>query len=138
MLAKYRLETENTVFNLARTKFILLITEQALTCKISKLKVCLPSLAYVTNEHKLCVVELFKGNMNAIRERCNIEIATEKILRQAVYLFDGICAIGVNTDTELTKVCNTQQKGTIRVLLLTYPWDAPPLAITNLSNRREV
>lgn len=26
------------------------------------------------------------------RERFNIEIATEKILRQAVYLLDGICA----------------------------------------------
>lgn len=92
----------------------------------------------MTNEHKLCVVELFKGNMNAIGERCNVEIATEKILRRAVYLSNGICTIGVNTDTELTEVCNSQQKGTIRVLLLTYPWDALSLALTNLSSRREV
>ena len=61
MITRYKIETEFFVLNLTRTKFIL-SNEKARECKVDALGRCVSvSPIYVVGNHKLCVLELFKG-----------------------------------------------------------------------------
>ena len=70
-VARYRLETECIALNLARTKFMMLPEEEASKCKADALRICTStSPIYVTGNHKLGVLELFKGDKGGIKRNC--------------------------------------------------------------------
>lgn len=90
VVAWYKLETENIVFNVERTKFMLLTPEEVMTCRMNVLGTC-PSMSatYANVAYQLCVLGLFKGKVDIIKENCQVE-TTSKMLTQALVLSDGI------------------------------------------------
>ena len=62
-VARYKVETEFLVLNIARTKFMFLTKEEAQRCENYALGTCASaSSIYVTGSHDLCVIESLRKN----------------------------------------------------------------------------
>lgn len=50
-------------------------------CKVHALVTCTSlSSIYTTGDRKLCVLELFKGNKEGIKENCQVEVLSSTVL----------------------------------------------------------
>lgn len=86
---RYQIETEYIALNSARMKFMMLMTEEVPgRCFRYSL-----SHIYVTGNHRLCVLELFKDNKERIKENCQVEILTNTVLPQTISISDGVWAV---------------------------------------------
>lgn len=124
-VATYRIETEYIAMNSARTKFMLLTAGEARECQVDALGTCTSSSPiYVTGNHKLCVLELFRGDNKRIRESCQVEILTDAVLPQAISISDGVWAVATQRPIDLSKVCGDEPTRTLKV--------SPPLSLVEL------
>lgn len=74
--------------NLAGTKFMLLMPQEAMTCKMNVLKGC-PSRSptYKTKGYRMCVMGLFRGHERMVQEICQVDVMTEEMLPQPVCVY---------------------------------------------------
>lgn len=91
-------------YKLARTRFML-TPEEATQCETNVLDKC-PSRSpvYVRSGHRLCVLGLFRIDMQGNQGGLPSVIITGKVLPQAVGLSDGVSTITLGEKTELSKV----------------------------------
>lgn len=76
--------------NELRTKFMMLTPEEARECRVHALGTFTSlSPSYGTGNHRLCLLELFKG----VREGCQVKRLTNTVLPQAISISDVIWAI---------------------------------------------
>ena len=77
MIAKYRIDTKHKALNLARIKFMPLTREEAERCKTEILGICTSANPiYMKGNHRVCVLELFKGDKDEIKNHCQEEALT--------------------------------------------------------------
>lgn len=75
VVAKYQVETEYIVMNSARMKFMMLTAEEAKECCVDALGMCSSlSPIYMMGNHRLWVLEQFKGDKERIKESSQVEI----------------------------------------------------------------
>lgn len=124
-IARYKVEWDFLALNLARTKFMLITSEEANRCKVDALGTCVSaSPIYVAGSHDLCVLELFKKNKRGIKKHCKIEVLPSVILPTAISILDGIWAVATQEGLKLSNVCEEEVSRTIKV--------KPPLFIVAL------
>lgn len=83
----------------------MLTPEEATQCETNVLDKC-PSRSpvYVRSGHRLCVLGLFRIDMQGNQGGLPSVIITGKVLPQAVGLSDGVSTITLGEKTELSKV----------------------------------
>lgn len=47
--------------------------------------------------HRLCALELFKGNKGGIKENCKVEVLTNTILPQTINISDGVSTLATQS-----------------------------------------
>ena len=104
---------------------MLLPEEEARKCKADALGTCTSvSPIYVTGSHKLCILELFKGDKGGIKRTCQVEILANIMLPRAISVSDGVWAVATQREIELSRVCEGKATKTIKI--------APPLTMVEL------
>lgn len=90
-MARYRIETEYIVLDLART---ILWADETGRCKNNVLGICTSlSSLYVTGNHKIRALDLFEDNGEEIKRNCEEEMLTKTILPQVIGVSDVGCAV---------------------------------------------
>lgn len=74
--------------------------------------------------HRLCVLALFKGDMEKIKESCQVEILTNAVLPQAISISDRVWVIATQKQIDLSRVCREELTRTLGV--------GPSLTLTEL------
>ena len=99
-VARFRLEVEYIALNLARTKFMILPEKEASEYKTDALGACTSTNPiYRMSNHKLYVLELFKGDKRG-RRNCQVEILTDVVLPQVVGVSGGVWAVVAQREIE--------------------------------------
>ena len=70
---------------------------------------------YVTGNHKLYVLEFFKGDRGGVGRNCQVEGLTGAVLPQAISISDGVWAVVIQRELELSKVCEGKPTKTLKV-----------------------
>lgn len=79
--ARDKIEAENINFNVSKTRFILLKIEETMECEANVLGACLSRRPiYVSSSHKLCILGLFKGDVEEMKGNCQVEAMTGEML----------------------------------------------------------
>ena len=114
-VAKYKLESESTALNLARTKFMLLTKKEAEKCKTVALRTCTSqSMTYITRGHRLRLVELFRGDKEGKKRTCRVEVSMRYVIPRAISLSSGVWAVIPEKELDLSQICRGKSTVTIR------------------------
>jgi hypothetical protein len=125
ILAKYKLETEYIAVDLKRTKFAALSAQEAVACSNTLRPYCtFSSPAYSVLSTKMCVMHLFSGDRQKIKQYCQEMVLPNEPSPQAEYLRDGHWLITSEKPLTLNLLCNTTQSTIVT---------KPPLDIITLN-----
>jgi hypothetical protein len=110
MRAKYRLESDHIAVDLKRTKFAALSELEAKDCSNTLRPYCtFRSPAYSVMATKMCIMHLFNGAKDKIKQHCQEMVVLNAPSPQAEYLRDGHWLITSDEPLTLSILCNTTQ-----------------------------
>jgi hypothetical protein len=108
--AKYKLETTHIAVDLKRTKFAALSVPEAASCSDTLRPYCtFSSPAYSVISTKMCVMQLFGGDRDRIKEYCQEIVLPNAPSPQAEYLRNGHWLITSEKPLTLSLLCNMTQ-----------------------------
>ena len=106
LVANYMLEAKALAINRQRTKFVIMTDEEAKLCSSPLVSFCkFISPIYPANKNTFCLVALFIGQEQRIKQLCQARVYVNKNLPNAEYMSDGLWLIATAERLTFTRTC---------------------------------